>query len=485
MVRGFFDSAMEELPPDLRAAICDVAVHVQVALPMVLTSALGVLSSAAQASVDIALLFGGRQPVSLYTLVLANSGERKTATDQLVSHAVRQHDDQAVRAADDLRPEQWADQAVHGARVRAIQTEIYRAVSAGYDDEAELYRQKLATLFAAGPHGRQSPRGSQVLSEATPAALLDALNGESQVVTMSSSDGAAILQRAGTEVITRLNLLWDGERVRYARKSGNIDIRDGRLALSLMIQPALLQRIMRRKDGILRESGLLARMLVTNPPSHQGSRVFSVDSNGPDLSAFEDRVRYLLRLGDTHVYYRQREVLTLTGDAGYQVQQFSNLVEAELTAFGQLADVPGAAAKAVANACRIAALLHVWQHGLGSLQVDAKTVRVACNLAGYFLTEFRRVFGERPLAELAQEYGQVLYLWLIRQGASPGSFRVRRSILAQYGPNCVRHKEALDLALQELSMRGIITVSTTKPVVVTFLGSGRMPFTGGMVSLMR
>lgn len=475
------NKAAEGMPTDLREAIYNVAVAIQCPLPLVLTSVLGVLSSACQASADVVTPWGARQPTSLFTLVLSDSGERKTAVDKLLSRAIHEHDARTTEAHEALHAKKLAGRDVHRLRIRAVHARILRAAAAGWEKDIELDAQLLEDLFAEAPRERDLISHPIVLSQATPTAILEALHGAFRNVTLTSSEGAAIFQRSGVDMLTQCSLLWDGEPIRYARKVGDIDIKEGRLTLNAMMQPALLKRILQRNDGIIRNSGLLARMLVTNPVSQQGSRMFQISQTGPDLTQFEQRLGYLLRLADTHTYHRQRAVIKFAPDAVFEVQQFANQVETELTAFGQLADVRDAAAKSVANACRIAALLHLWCHGLQGQEIDAQTTRVACHLATYYLTEFKRIFGERPIAEVALEKGQALYQWFAAtQRATPG-FWIRKSLIAQRGPNCVRRKCDLELALGHLQSIGVVHISATKPVVITYNGPGNVPFANSLL----
>jgi hypothetical protein len=96
------DYPIEDMPGTIRNAVVEVQSFTQSPLPMVATSALISISAAAQALVDVArdrLLVG---PVSLYSLTLGDSGERKSQVDKLFTRAIK---DFQRQQAEELAPE--------------------------------------------------------------------------------------------------------------------------------------------------------------------------------------------------------------------------------------------------------------------------------------------------------------------------------------------------------------------------------------------
>lgn len=75
------------LPPLVRNAIIETQKNTQAPLAMVATSALTATSIACQNQVDVCRHGNLRGPVNLYSLILADSGERKTTVDKVFMKA--------------------------------------------------------------------------------------------------------------------------------------------------------------------------------------------------------------------------------------------------------------------------------------------------------------------------------------------------------------------------------------------------------------
>src|SRR5690606_31306989 len=76
----------------IRAAVDDVHSATQAPVPMVATGALTALSLAGQARVNVARNKHLTGPVSLFALVLADSGERKSTVDGFFTRAIRDYE---------------------------------------------------------------------------------------------------------------------------------------------------------------------------------------------------------------------------------------------------------------------------------------------------------------------------------------------------------------------------------------------------------
>ncbi|EFD7094535.1 DUF3987 domain-containing protein, partial [Escherichia coli] len=75
------------LPPLVRNAIIETQKNTQAPLAMVAISALTAFSIACQNQIDVCRPGNLRGPVNLYSLILADSGERKTTVDKVFMKA--------------------------------------------------------------------------------------------------------------------------------------------------------------------------------------------------------------------------------------------------------------------------------------------------------------------------------------------------------------------------------------------------------------
>ena len=81
-------------PPILQDAINEVVNATKFSPALVASSILAAIAAACQNSTDVQLPLGQIIPISLYLLLIADSGEGKTTTDQLVGKSIRIFDEE-------------------------------------------------------------------------------------------------------------------------------------------------------------------------------------------------------------------------------------------------------------------------------------------------------------------------------------------------------------------------------------------------------
>jgi hypothetical protein len=105
------------------------------------------------------------------------------------------------------------------------------------------------------------------------------------------SDEAKLRSAAG------LSRLWDGESWKRVRaQEGASTIADKRVSMHLMVQPEAAARFI--NDPVLRDQGILSRMLITCPTTTMGTRLHR-DPSAKALSAiiqFNNRMSSVLAL---------------------------------------------------------------------------------------------------------------------------------------------------------------------------------------------
>ena len=116
-----------------------------------------------------------------------------------------------------------------------------------------------------------------------------------------SSEGGAVLggHSMGKDSIARtlslLNKLWDGApHIVDRATAASFAVRGARLTISLQVQPHVLGDFLDRDRGMAKGSGFLARFLVAQPASLQGSRRYKEPAAMPDLGAFNARIGEML-----------------------------------------------------------------------------------------------------------------------------------------------------------------------------------------------
>ena len=115
---------------------------------MIAASLLGVMSQACQDVFDVAPNEKLRFPVSLYQIIVAESGERKSAVDKIIMRSIRELEDELEIKYRDQKNEHEKNSRLWVVKSRALEKVIKAAVSKGSDTSGyeiqykELYDSK-------------------------------------------------------------------------------------------------------------------------------------------------------------------------------------------------------------------------------------------------------------------------------------------------------------------------------------------------------
>lgn len=441
---NFFPSTA--FPMVMAGAIHDVANRTKAPIPLVASSVLSASALACQRDYQVRLPYGALRPLSLYLLLVANSGERKSAADGLVYDVVRQLE--KAHRTDFLEKSEMYRQQIASwtAFDKALQRRIARAKG---DQMSELQR-KLEEHHSHKPVEPSERR--YILDDTTPAGIIGGLR-KSSSVSLVSNDGRTMLMGRALSDVSLINRAWECEPLRVDRAGGETFLLDNyRLSLWPMVQPGVLDEFKNHDRGrVSRETGLLARCLVAYPQSTQGSRFFDPKAIQPraGLQEFHERLQDILTSSST------RQVVEVDDGATEVWTRFHNNLEQDLAPGGYLADVADFASKAPENAARIAAIFHVMSGRAGPLNADYMTN--ACDLTEWYLHEAKRLFGA-PLISLEEADADSLSKWLEGQLSQlpRGALWIDlpKAYIYHRGPNALRTRNRLDPALQILEFQG-------------------------------
>ena len=446
------------LPETLLQAIWAVESQVQSPIPLITASALSTLSMASQGLIDVAMPTGQVAPVSLFFLTSAESGERKTATDRILTAPVS-----ALQS-------EWAIET-QAARVnlatRLQLWEIERGVIEGKLRRALKKNQPcedLKSQFAAHQNAKPEPRQVPhlIYADTTVEAMLANMHSTWPHAALVSDEGGSILGGHALRHLGVINPIWDGvDTIRVDRKTGGSFALEGaRLSLAVMAQRAPLDAFARRKDGEAMEIGFLARLLVAEPMSRQGTRRAhsSINEIGQAaLNVFHARIRELLQSSrQSHAEGRPRTTLHFNPEATAKWLHFAAWVENQLGPGGLFEDVRGFASKLTNHMSRLAALIHFSQ-GSGT-PIDAASTDCAIQLAHWYALEFKRLFGADDPVVIQQRYGDQLLNWLHRQYQQRGHQDFILTDLYRLAPRKLRKRADLDIAINDLCARNLAQI---------------------------
>jgi len=445
------------LPLSVRAAIDEVQAFTQAPVALVAASALSAVSVAVQGLANVQRDEGLTGPIGLWLLTIAESGERKSTADGHFARAIRDYEAEQAEV-------NKADIARHAAAVEAWEAKragLREAIKSGSraGTATDIDEDRLRALQADAPKPPLVPR--LLYSDATPEALAHGMSRWPSAAVISAEAGAVLGAHAmKSDSIVRtlalLNSLWDGGELRVDRRTTeSFTLRGARLTISLQAQAAAMRDYFDKAGPVARGVGFFARFLMAWPRSTQGSRQYrEAPKSLPALSSFNRRIAALLDIRPPINDRGELEapLLMLSPAAKTDWIRFYNDVEAELGTGGDMVDVRDVASKAAHNAARLAAVLHVFEHGVSG-SISTIHLVAACQIVAWHLTEARRFLGEFSLPPATANAAR-LDAWLIDYARTEGVGKVGRRVIQRIGPNATRDGKKLDEALNELFEAG-------------------------------
>jgi hypothetical protein len=249
-----------------------------------------------------------------------------------------------------------------------------------------------------------------------------------------------------------LSALWDGAGLRRVRSiDGVTDLRGRRLALHLMVQPQVAVDFL--SDEILRDQGLLSRILVAAPVSMAGTRMFTRPDAECD-AAIRNYTFRLLRLFEVSPNDRDRpnelspRPLAMSEQARQIWIDFYNHVEAETCPGQSLAELRDVAGKAAELAARIAGVLTIVLDPAAT-EITGEAMQNGIKLETWHLNEAIRLAGSSRINPKLRD-AQAMLDWLIRRDRPEISIREAQ----QFGPNRLRDKYTITQAFTILADHG-------------------------------
>ncbi|MBV8774453.1 MAG: DUF3987 domain-containing protein [Deltaproteobacteria bacterium] len=415
-------------------------------LSIVANSVLAACTLVAQALIDVVLPTGDVRPVSLYFIVIAESGERKSVIDGRTTQGIREFEtllEGSFRSAF----ADWQKEHLLWAKIRDQILNDRRA----YPDIVA----KRAVLDALGPEPPPPLRPEILVAEPTIEGLIRVIkNGRASAGVFSDEGGGFLTgysMQPERRITTAAHLcsLWDGKDLRRPRQGEGVDILRGcRLSLHLMIQPLIADYIF--GDAELRNQGLISRILATYPESTIGTRAWHQPTT-EETSAIENfatLLRTILALpltvaaGTTNQLMPHR--LALTPAAQELWVKFVELNEVAMRRGGEYENIRGLANKLAEIAVRIAGVLTLIRHVAEGKSlplpdlIEARTLADAIVIAQFYAGEALRIAGEAGI-DRSLRLAVLTLKWLQETWSEPGRL-ISLPDLYRLGPAAIRDK---------------------------------------------
>lgn len=435
------------LPSLIRDAVLAYQQYGQQPLPLIACSALANVSLACQALANVARDHYLVSPISLYFLVIAGSGERKSAADHIFSNAIRQWE---LKTREKLAPQIRIARTLHQAWVaekEGLLAQIRRSGLTGENTEA--LKQKFVEIMQQEPIIPLLP--VLFFEDATQEALTSHMAHGWPSASLWSDEGGIVLAGHGmqnntTKFVALLNRLWDGKAfITHRKTSQSFTVANRRLTVSLMLQPLILQQMLAKNGGVSRQSGFLARSLLAYPVSAMGTRYYQEPPANLDaLPYFHQRLTECL---DTSLALdlkgcHETPSLLFSEPAKTIWVSFFNNVEMGLKKSSHWSSIKDFASKAAENAARLSALLHLFE-GRESQMMSSECTERAIQIIHWHLLETRNLLDTQPQTYEHQDAIKLLN-WIHEKALQETTPRY----LQQYGP--IREKPRRDKAIKTL-----------------------------------
>ncbi len=376
----------------MEAAIVEAARELQVSRGMAMMCAFGAMATACQGQVDVQLPTGHQVPTSLMLLTIADSGERKTTTQNYFFDAINTLNSKAYEDNKAALIEHRVEHQLWGTHKRHLER-MYNKFATQEDKDATH-----AALKAIEEHARAEPRppisGKFLYEDTTPQALVQMLYENTPNGCLLTSEANSIFSGKALGELDKLNTIWDGSNVIVDRisREGFI-LQDARLTLSLMAQPSVIATFMGKRGEEARGTGFLARFLVIKPLSMAGQRIQRPMSPLLRQKAFSARIQECLSSSNLS----DRQVLFFSEPAKNLWYEYSQKLEQEMQENGLYYYLKDHASKLLENTSRLAAILHTFERTSNSdIEISLFTLKFCWELVRLCSNHFMEHLANEP-----------------------------------------------------------------------------------------
>lgn len=404
---------------------------------------------------------GWREPVNLFTAVLLEPGNRKSAVFADAMKPLRDLEAELIEAARPIVARAQSDRRQDEGRLRKLE----KTAAEKPGDEALQARHEAGNLAADLADDAEPVLPRLIVDDATSEKLGIMLAEQGgRIASMSPEGGvfdlmAGLYSKSGIPQFGVYLMGHSGDDLitdRVSRKT--VRVERPALTCAYAMQPAVIEGL--AENTAFRGRGLLARFLYAAPQSWIGRREIAP---APVSDATREAYRQAVRaLADVKAEF----VLQLSGDAAALLCEWETEVEAMLGDGGQLEIMRDWGAKLAGATLRLAAVVHCVEHGAAG-RIDGRTIAAAVEIARYLVPHAEAVLGMMLAKESSgNDDARYVLRWIERHGRREFTKRDAQ----QHGKRRFPQADEIDPALAELTRRGFIRLRPAEPN-----GPGRRP----------
>lgn len=459
-VLNYDEFPLDALPAVLRNTILEIERQIHSPIGLIASSMLSTMAIACQGAFNIRTPFGQVIPPSLFIATVAESGERKSSTDDLFIQTIRDFEITQRQKNINESKAHKSKRIVWDIQKQELEKSLRQAIRDG--NEIESIRETLEELLKNEPI---PPLQTRLLySDATSEFLLKNLAHQWPSGAIHSSEGLSVFNGKTFHKLGPLNELWDGNRSITVDRvhADSYELTDARLSVSLMLQLQPFIDFLSKKNSLAINSGLTSRFLICIPTSTQGSR--SVEKRSKDtkssghisaLQKFKDTVQYWLEISEERTVSGTPFLeFTFEEDAERLYLEMLTIIEREIAPQKYLASYGALASKLGNNLARLAGLIQSFDDKTSTITLNS--LESAWNLISWYTDQhirFTRI-AQNQLSD--DDMGNMLCEWLRSSSATTGSFLFKVTPLYRNAPGAIRGKENIQRTISNLESRNLL-----------------------------
>lgn len=357
---------VDALPVTVKNYVNAVAEHSQTSPDMAAVISLGVLAVCLQGKYRVEGTEGYYEPLSLYTVVIASPGERKSSVMRDMTEYLYEYEQEYNKAI------------IAGMYTSNVEDETQVTdTEKNYESKREFESSKGELEL---PHELKPVRF--FADDCSSEALTSLMAANGGIFSVISTEGGIFDIMAG-RYSSKTNIdIWlkghCGDTIYVDRMTREAEsIMHPALSAILSIQPSVLDEIM--SNTTMSGRGLIARFLYSLPPSRIGNRVFRAPPVPQEVkTAYKDMIFRLMSIRN-----RQIQTLKLSDEASMVMADYFDEHERFLIGEGQA--ISDWASKYIGAVLRIAGLLHAVDMSDNEVPISDKTMSRAIEIGKYFL----------------------------------------------------------------------------------------------------
>lgn len=438
---------VDQLGDRMARAVRAIVKRVQLPEAIASHSVIAAVSVAVQGHIIIELPTKQKRPPSLFLATIADSGDRKTTSDQIAMAPITEYES-------DLGSEYQRD--------KLIQQSVFAVWKSSKDEIAKVHKDKDASFIAEEVKRLGDPPAEPTLPmiivpPGSTQGVLWALEKGRPSIGLFLNEGGSWLGSWGmqdeqrTATISAYSELWDGQTIKTLTKGAGFTALPNRaFSFHVMFQPVYAETMF--ADEEMRGQGFINRVLAVAPTSMAGERFKVIGETEPDwvaddIAEYHETLSRIIRarlpvsIDRPELGLTGRRVMTFSPEAEALFWRFYNHVEGQQVKGGVLERIRGFAGKAVEQAGRLAAIIRVFEVGLRDLVIGAEDMARAIRLMEFYLEEALRladVDSEDPMVRDAQTLSD----WL-RDGWGKPEIGLR--IIQRSAPRSIKKKTSAEI----------------------------------------